>query len=529
MKKIKFLTIALATIVIAGTTASCVNDLDVTPIDPNTVLPEDVLNSQDAYTQLLAKCYQGLAVSSSSGPSGSPDIEGIDGGFGQYMRAVFNLEELTTDVMTCCWNDGNLFDLHNQCWNSSNEFIMSMYYRIFYQISLCNEFIRRSKSADISGYTLKDTYIAEARALRLFSYYHAIDMFGNVPFSTEDNSVGSTGPKQILRADLFDWMVAEATDLLDGSDLAEPGKNEYGRCDKGFVQMILAKLYLNAEVWKGEAMYDKCAELCNRLIAEYSLHSNYADLFCADNHLWTKNTTYDGDEIIFEVEQDGISIQSYGATNFLAFASCGSDPDFCSIMGISSGWSGLSLTGAFTSKFADGDARALFFKGEYEQYIDELRRESDGWSNGWKSTKFRNVNHDGSAAQSTGFVDIDWPVFRVADAYLMYAECAARGASGTDKVTGTTYLNTVHHRAGLTDNLDLTLQNIIDERGRELYMEGFRRQDLIRFGLFTTDDYLWEFKGGVAEGQAVDSHFNLFPLTSSDVNANGNLTQNPGY
>lgn len=528
MKKIKIFLLAFTAVLIAGVTSSCVNDLNVTPIDPNTVLPEDVLNTQDAYTSLLAKCYQGLAVSSSSGPSGSPDIEGVDGGYGQYMRALFNMEELTTDVAVCSWNDGNLYDVHNMCWNASNEFILSMYYRIFYQISLCNEFIRRSEASNISGYTLKNSYMAEARALRLFSYYHAIDMFGNVPFATESNSVGSTGPSQIKRADLFDWMVTEAKDLLDGSDLAEPGRNEYGRCDKGFVQMILAKLYLNAEIWKGTAMYEECASLCDKLIEEYPLHDKWSDLFCADNHLCTKNTTYNGDEIIFSVPQDGLLIQSYGATNFLIFSSCGGVMDCASAAGISSGWSGLSLTGAFTSKFSDGDSRAAFFKdASYTQYIDEFRRESDGWANGWKSLKFTNINHDGTAAQSSGFVDTDWPVFRSADAYLMYAECAARGHA--DNATGLSRLNKVHSRAGLSTPLTLSLDNIIDERGRELYYEGFRRQDLIRFDLFTTATYLWEFKGGVQEGEAVDSHFNLFPITSGDLNANGNLTQNPGY
>ncbi len=526
MKKIKYIALALATAMIMGAASSCVKDLDVTPIDPNTTLPEDVLDSQDAYAQLLAKCYQGLACSASSGPSGNADIEGVDGGYGQYIRALFHLEELSTDEATCCWNDGNLYDIHNMNWTSSNEFVGAMYYRIFYQISLCNEFIRRSNASSIEGYTLKGAYIAEARALRLLSYYHAIDLFGNVPFATEDQSVGSTGAEQISRADLFDWMVDECKSLIDGSDLAEAGKNEYGRCDKGMVMMILAKLYLNAEVWKGEAMYDKAGEMCEQIIAKYPLHENWRDLFCADNHLCTANTTYNGDEIIFAVEQDGLLTQSYGATNYIIFACTGGDMDVASV-GISSGWGGLSMTGAFTSKFDAADARATFYKSDkFAQYIDEIRREADGWSNGWKSMKFLNINHDGSAAQADGFVDTDFPVFRSADAYLMYAECAARGAA--DKTKGQQYLNAVRARAGMGE-LALTLDNIIDERGRELYYECVRRQDLIRFGLFTTGDYLWEFKGGVQEGQAVDDHFNLYPIISGDLNANGNLQQNPGY
>lgn len=521
MKKIKFIAFALAAVLFGGLTTSCVKDLEVTPIDPNLALPEDILDSQDAFTALLAKCYQGLAVSASDGPDSSPDIEGVDGGFGQYFRAIFYLNELTTDECVVSWNDGNIRDLHNLCWNSSNEYVLAMYYRVFYQISLCNEFIRRSNETQIEGYTLKDTYIAEARALRLLSYYHAIDMFGNVPFATEENSVGSTGPEQISRKDLFDWMELEANALLEGSDLAEIGKNEYGRCDKGLVMMILAKLYLNAEVYTGTAMYEEAAEVSESIIKAYpALHDNYNELFCADNHLQSVNTTYNGGEIIFAVPQDGITIQNYGATNSIIFGFTGDA--WVSEIGISSGWKGFSCTGAFTSKFEANDKRNTFYNGEeYPQFMTEV-----SYDHGWKSKKFTNVNHDGSAAQNTGFVDTDYPVFRTADAYLMYAECAARGAA--DMTKGKQYLDAVRTRAGV-GSIDLTLENIIDERARELHLEGFRRQDLIRFDMFTSDKYLWEFKGGAAEGTSVDSKFNLFPLTAGDTNANGNLKQNDGY
>ena len=531
MKKIKFIASALVAVMVAGFTSSCVKDLDVTPIDPNTVLPEDVLDSDEAFGQFLAKCYQGLCSSSSYGQDGSPDIDGVDGGYGQYFRAVVNMQEVTTDVMTCCWNDGTLFDLHNLCWNSSNEFVFSMYMRIYFQISQCNEFIRRSNATTISDYPHKEEYVSEARALRLLSYYHAIDMFGNVPFATEENSVGSQAPEQKKRADLFDWMVDECNDLLENGFLRGAGAAEYGRADKGLVMMILAKLYLNAEVWKGEAMYDKCAKVCEDIMPFYALHENYKDLFCADNHRCTSNSTFFGDEIMFVAPQDGNQLHSYGSTNFLVFASTWSvtgkpekTMDVAEV-GISSGWSGLSLTGAFTSKFEENDARAMFFKGGYKQYIDALR-DADGASEGWKSMKFSNINHDGSAAQAQGFVDTDFPVFRFADVLLMYAECAARGKA--NESDGQRYFDQVRERAGL-GHLALTLDNVIDERGRELYFEGMRRQDLIRFGLYTTDKYLWEFKGGVKEGTAVDSKYNLFSIPSDDLNANGNLIQNPGY
>ena len=225
MKKIKNIAIAATVVISAIFASSCVNDLNVTPIDPNTQLPEDVLCDQSAFESLLAKCYQGLCCSASNGPDSSPDIDGVDGGYGQYMRAIVNLQEITTDVATCCWNDGNLYDLHNLCWNASNEFILAMYYRIFFQISQCNEFIRQSEATEISNYPNKAAYIAEARALRLYSYYNAIDMFANVPFVDETSSVGSEGSEQLSREKLFAWSETEATELLNGNDLAEAGKN----------------------------------------------------------------------------------------------------------------------------------------------------------------------------------------------------------------------------------------------------------------------------------------------------------------
>lgn len=518
----------LATAALALGLSSCVGDLNVTPIDPNTQLPEDVLKDQGAFNQLLAKCYQGLACSASDGPDSSPDISGVDGGYGQYIRAMFHLQCLSTDEATCCWNDQTLYDIHNLCWSTSDTFVAAGYYRVFFQVGLCNEFIRQANSTKIDGFTKKAQFIAEARALRLLSYYHAIDLFGNVPFFTEENSVGSEGPKQMPRAELWAWMEAEAKALLAAdSALPKAGQTEYGRIDQGGVQMILAKLYLNAEVWAGEKKYSECAQICETLMSEYSLHRVYADLFCADNHLCTKNVSFNGDEIIFAVPQDGELIRSYGATNYIVFACTGGDMD-AAAMGISSGWGGLSLTPDFVDLFDESaDVRAMFFTKHGKNIDDITSFKSETAETGYKSMKFKNVNHDGSAAQADGFVDTDFPMFRVADAYLMLAECAKRG--GASEAAGLEAMNAVRTRAGLTAMANYDLQDVLDERGRELYHELCRRQDLIRFGQFTTSDYLWAWKGGVKEGKAVDSKFNLYPLTSSDVNSNGNLVQNPGY
>ena len=518
MKNIKVLMLAVAGVFALGL-SSCVNDLDVTPIDPNVQLPQDVLKDEAAFEALLAKCYQGLACSSSDGANGGPDINGVDGGFGQYVRAYFGLLCLTTDEAVCCWNDTGLPDMHNMNWQASNQFIVAMYYRIFYQVSLCNELIRQVE-ANPAGveFQHKGALIAEARALRALSYYHAIDMFGNVPFATEKDAVGAVGPRQINRADLFAWVEKECKELIEGNDLAAEGQNVYGRCDKGFVKMILAKLYLNAEVYVGEDRYADCAAICEDLVATYSLAENFADLFAADNDRFAVGT----EEIIFAVPHDGINTTSYGGTNFLIFAGTGGDMT-AAAAGISSGWGGLTVTKQVSERYAEGDARAMFFT-DYGTAITDREVFTSG---GYKSVKFRNVKSNGEAGQTTGFVDTDWPLFRVADAHLMLAECAARGKA--DNAKGLASLNAVRERAGLEKVSSFTAQDVLDERSRELLWEGCRRTDLIRFGQFTTDAYLWEFKGAVYEGAAVAEHRNLFPLPPADVNSNGNLKQNAGY
>ena len=254
------------------------------------------------------------------------------------------------------------------------------------------------------------------------------------------------------------------------------------------------------------------------MVATYSLAENFADLFAADNDRFAVGT----EEIIFAVPHDGINTTSYGGTNFLIFAGTGGDMN-AAAAGISSGWGGLTVTKQVSERYAEGDVRAMFFT-DYGTAITDREVFTSG---GYKSVKFRNVKSNGEAGQTTGFVDTDWPLFRVADAHLMLAECVARGKA--DNAKGLASLNAVRERAGLDKVSSFTAQDVLDERSRELLWEGCRRTDLIRFGQFTTDAYLWEFKGAVYEGAAVAEHRNLFPLPPADVNSNGNLKQNAGY
>ena len=542
MKTLKYI---ISAFVLAVGLSACVGDLNVTPIDPSMNTADKALQTEQDYFSLLAQCYAGFANSGSYGPNGANNISGIDGGFSQYFRGRYHLNGLTTDEAVCGWNDQTLQDMHGLAWTTSDVFIAAFYYRIFYQISAFNEFIRQANKATID-LPEKARWIAEARALRAFCWLDAIDNYGNVPFGDESSVVGAFIPEQISRADLFNYIETECLDLINGEDLYEVGQGEYGRVNKGMAIMVLAKLYLNAEVYIGQKKYQECADILKKLDSAYSLHSNYQELFLADNHL-RKN------EIIWAVEQDGTKVQSYGVTNYLIFASTGGDMD-TKYIGISSGWGGIRTTPEFYKNFADNDARKLFFtKKEQEEVLrknynaqkeaGETTADFETWvgedkkwqqadidnisefTHGYGFMKFRNVKSDGSAASAEGFVDVDFPVFRYADALLMKAECAKRGAN----VDGLAAFNAVRQRAGLSTVADYTLDNVLQERACELYLEGWRRSDLVRYGYFTSSSKLWQWKGGVKGGKGVPSHMNLFPIPTNDINANSNLVQNPGY
>jgi hypothetical protein len=189
-------------------------------------------------------------------------------------------------------------------------------------------------------------------------------------------------------------------------------------------------------------------------------------------------------------------------------------------MGISSGWGGLRTTPEFYDKFTGTDARNLFYTATQQKSIDDLGE----FSHGYAFMKFRNIKSDGNPGQELGFVDTDFPMMRYADVLLMAAECALNGAS----IDGLGAFNQVRARAGLPAVTALNAQLILDERGRELYQECWRRSDLIRFGQFTSG-YNWQWKGNVKEGKDVESYRTLFPIPDSDRLANTGLQQNQGY
>lgn len=531
MKTKYFKILFAALIAVMFAVSSCVNDLNTIPIDPEVITSATVYKDANAYKEVLAKCYAGLAVSGQQGPHGNPDISGIDEGFSQYLRQYWLAQELTTDEAVISWNDGTLKDYHYQTWTSAGEFIRAMYNRLYYQVALCNEFIRESTDAKLNerGITGADKstveiYRAEVRFLRALSYWHAIDLYGNVPFVDENNQVGSFFPVQKSRADLFAYVESELLDIE--TKLVDAKANEYGRADKAAAWMLLSKLYLNANVYIGADKYTECLNYVKKAIASpYALEPTYANLFLADNNLCN--------EIIFPITFDGVHTRTWGGTTFIVNAGVGGSM-VPAEFGIAGGWAGTRTTPQFVDKFTDitgaTDKRAMFHTAGQSKSISDIFTFTDGYG----IKKWKNKTRGGANGSDLTHPDTDFPVFRLADAYLMYAEAVIRGGSGGDATTALGYVNAIRTRAygNATGNItsgQLNLNFILDERARELYGECHRRTDLIRFGRFSTSTYVWEWKGNVKDGASTDSHFDLFPIPSTDMGANPNLVQNPGY
>ena len=158
------------------------------------------------------------------------------------------------------------------------------------------------------------------------------------------------------------------------------------------------------------------------------------------------------------------------------------------------------------------------------------------FTDGYPITKFKNVKSTGGAGSDPAgnFPDTDFPLFRLGDVYLMYTEAVLRGGTGGSAATALGYVNALKQRAygGSSGNItagQLTLDYLLDERGRELSWEAQRRSDLIRFDKYTGSNYLWQWKGGVMNGAAVSDYRKLYPIPSTDITANPHLVQNTGY
>ena len=530
MKNLKYLLLFLLPLTYIG----CTDDLETQVIDPDVTLADEVYQSKEDYLSGLAKVYAAFATTGQAGPAGQGDISDIDEGASAYLRGYWQLQELPTDEAVIAWNDGNLPRLNFKEWSSSNEFINAFYNRVFFSVAAANEFIRESAPEKVSerGISGADadeiaTYRLEARFLRSLVYMHGIDLFGDLGFVTDEDPVGIFFPDQVAKEEIFAFIESELLEIEQG--MLEP-MSIHGRADKAAVWMTLAKLYLNAEVYAGTNRYSDAITQLNKVFsAGYMLDDDYDELFMTDN--------FNSSEIIFPIVFDGVETQTFGGTTYLAHAAVGGSMDAADY-GIDFGWGGNRTTAALVDlfeysddEFNSPDDRANFYTDGQSKEINQV---VDQFTDGFAIEKFVNVSSTGEPGSNATYVDTDFPLFRLADAYLMYAEAVLRGGSGGSASDALTYVNLIRQRAygdnsGDISSSELTLDFIIDERARELYWEGHRRTDLIRHNQYTGSSYLWPWKGGVKDGVATDDHLKLYPIPSSQLFANPNLTQNPGY
>lgn len=536
--KLKYLLSAVAFGATVGMTTSCVNDLNTIPLDSDELVSEVVFGSEiEAYEYSLAKIYAGLVIGGNAGGDSDQDVVGIDGGSqASFLRVLWNMQELASDIAHCCWNDPGIPDFNHLSWAASSPWIKGSYYRLFYQINLSNAFLRETTDDKLASRGCSEqvkgqikTFRAEARFLRALMYMYALDLYRNVPFVDENSPIGVVRPKQIMKEDLFAYIESEM--LACESDLLDPqiGFNDnYGHANKAAMWAALSRLYLNAETYVGVNKYTDCVTYSMKVIkAGYELEEVYGDVFKADNH--------NSKEMIFPLRYEGDDTMTWGGMTALL---CWGASEFQAETNAKGGWQGVRAKSSLYKIFeneddSDSDMRKKMLRVEATSNI-EITNEADFANNGIPVTKFYNVNKDGSMPPSSE-AWIDYPLFRLGEVYLNLAEAVLRGGQGISKTEALTYMNNLRKRAYSDKTLasvsesDFTLNFILDERARELFYEAQRRTDLIRFNKYTSGDYLWPWKGGVAEGRAVGDFYQVFPLPSDDIGSNENLVQNEGY
>ncbi len=540
----KKLSLYIAGLFAAFALASCVGDLDVTPINPQQTMTYD----SDA---IFNKIYASFSLTGQQGPSDDGDIEDIDEGSSSFYRMAWYLNEFTTDEAHWVWaSDAGVPDLLHNAYGASNDFSMGMYYRLYFTITLCNFFLEQEADNTDAESLMKQ---AEVRFIRALNYYYVMDLYGNAAFVTQ---VGAELGAYYTRQEFYDFIESELLDIE--GDMAEAGANTYGRADKVAVWNLLARLYLNAEVYTGTAQWSNAMTYAEKVINNgyYKLlttgathptsgeeFSAYQLLFLGDND--TNGAQY---EAILPAICDGDETASYGASTFLVLGCYGSTEEAAAPSGTDCSWgkctrvrrnlldqfygsdaSGNSMApqgyDIATMVAAANDDRALFIGADY---TPDIADESDSYA-GFSCVKFRSYRSDGGSRSSNlSMSDSDIALMRVAEAYLTYAEASTRlnGANSDAKAK----IDALRNRANATVKSSYSLDDICSEWSKEFWFEGRRRMDLVRFGYYGgQSSYKWEWMGGTYAGAQFNSNKNIFAIPENDLANNSNLVQNPGY
>lgn len=559
-----------------GTTA-CVHNLDVTPIDPN----YKVINDDAGLSCLFNKCYATLAMAGNSDGDGDVDVDGIDGGTSGFVRQLWNSNELTTDEAICAWGDEGIPGFNFNNYDGSHPMLRGLYYRLYTAITFCNQYLYMA--ADIQADPVK---VAEIRFLRAMEYYLALDAFGGrIPLIKAFDTSGASAPRGRINEngyegyEVYDFIESELLDIEDklaAPRVAAEGQDGYGRVDQATCWALLSRLYLNSEVYTGTARWSDAKTYAEKVIGSpYHLFKDATtNGYTAYERLFMGNNGSNGAQVesLFSIIQDGATTTSWGCTLFLIASMHDAN---LTTWGTSEAWGGNRARPDLVDKFFPGkdaplgkgpkdmqtaaaDDRALFASGNYvpktkkdESGVDKPVKDENGnivyewvegrtyeiekvgtFINGFAVTKWNNLYSDGGRSHDSQFVDTDFFMFRVAEAYLTYAEADARLNGGRATQDGLDKLNEVRRRAHASDLSTADLRTICDEWSREFYCEARRRSDLIRFGYYGGNtSYTWAYKGSadVAEGTSFPAYRNIFAIPTTDVVANKNLIQNEGY
>lgn len=526
---------------------ACIGDLDTLPLNPSDSTSETVYGADESgYIAGLTKLYFNFVSNETT------DLQVSDAGASELVRAFWTVQEVTSDACKCAWeNDAWVRAMNTNTWSDAdNDATYAVYVRTLQGIAYTNEYLRQTASDRLSDRGVSSElaakiqgFRAEARFLRAYFYWMALDVFGDVPFTTENSPFGGgVNPKQASRKDVFDYCISELTDLAADDSPMPAARSNYPRADKGAVLGLLARMYLNAEVYTGTPMWQEAKDACEDIFTMgYSLCPEYADLFRGDNGENPEALN----EVLFGISYDAEQTQSYGGTSYLTLAAIAAT-DVSStqmINGVNNGWGGIRVPYEYIEKYFNV-RNADYSAGTYDVndkrgrmfYIKGRSESMDGalyvFLNGWSCLKFNNIPHNMdqdsylATAASKAYSDIDFPMIRLGEIYLIYAEaCMNLGQANT----ALPKVQDLAARAGVTAPTSITQEWLIEERARELMWEGHRRTDLIRYGKFTSSSFLWTYKGGSFSGQGFDDHMKIFAIPASELASNPELHQNPGY
>lgn len=519
---------------------SCVQDLNTEPINPNVVQKFD----QD---RIYYKIYASLGLTGQQGPAGKGDISGNEG-YGCFYRAVFFHNELPTDVGWWCWRDAGVPELLEMKFNDENEFTGLLYNRTIYNVTLCNHFLDNTRDKT-DAKSLRQR--AEVTFFRCLNYYYLLDLFGNPPFTM---TVQLEKPHQIEggRPALYRWVVNE---LLAAEGYLDENTEVY-RVNANAARLLLARLYLNAAVYKGLDVdspdpldLDSAAMYAKKVMdnGKYKLTEHYAQMFMGDN-----DRNEGACEVIFAIPQDGDYIQSYGASQMLL---CMTRGEGMWAAGTISKWECFRCSPTLVSAFCNNpnpiawstikaderqmpallkDDRALLCN-YVEQKKDSVTFQTSmegpaDYGEGhfkkcWAMCKWTGSYSTGQVyGKNETFPDTDVPLLRVAEAYMTYAEALWR-KNNSDPLALST-INDMRATRHADPLLSLDKKTLLDEWLREFYCEGHRRIDLVRFGEFCGEKATMTWEG---HPLGKDAHYIVYPLPKFDIVANDNLVQNEGY